>query len=206
MNRPLSICACTQTPNAAVASLASRWKSLPDQVSLQFTMRNELALIRPVAFFLSRKAATLGLCNRRLEKGAAIAIQEALFNALYHGNLELSTDELRRERHSLLIGNQSTRVLQRQRMLPFMERLIHISAHLTSKEARFTIRDEGPGFDYVVCTPLVIDDGEPSRPRGKGLQRMFSLMNEVRFNAVGNQVTLILRRSAQGRLSPRTAA
>jgi anti-sigma regulatory factor (Ser/Thr protein kinase) len=205
MNRPLSVCCCSHTPNAAVKSLANRWEHLSDQLSLNFTMRNELALIRPVALYLCRKAAARGLCSSH-EEGAAIAIQEALFNALYHGNLELSTDELRRERHALLVGGPTTRVLERQKMLPFMQRLIHVSAHLTSTEAKFVIRDEGPGFDYVVCTPLVIDDGEPSRPQGQGLPRMLSLMDEVRFNRAGNQVTLVLRRTTKAHKTLRRVA
>jgi len=206
MNRPLSICSTFHETYTAIESLSDRWEISRDQFSLHFTMHNELALIRPVSLFLCRKAARLGLCHGEREKWAAIAIQEALLNALYHGNLELSTDDLRRARYQLLVGDRVDCILERQRTLPFMQRLIHISAVLSRSEAHFVVRDEGPGFDYVVCTPLVIDDGEVSRPTGRGLQRMFSFMDDVRFNEAGNQVTLCMRHTTHARINLRRVA
>ncbi len=119
-------------------------------------MHNELALVRPVAHYLCHKAAMLGVCRGKREKYAAIALQEAILNALYHGNLELSKDDLLRSRDQLLARDQTEFILERQRSAPFMLRLIHISAYFS----KFVVRDEGPGFDYVVCTPLVIEDGD----------------------------------------------
>jgi hypothetical protein len=199
MNRPLSTCNSIQNSHVAVESLSNRWEKIQDQLELHFTMHNELALVRPVARYLCRKAAMLDLCRGQKEAHAAVALQEAILNALYHGNLELSQDDLLRARDQLLVKDQMEFILERQRSLPFMLRLIHISAYLSRAEAKFVVRDEGPGFDYVVCTPLVIEDGEPTRPKGRGLQRMFCFMDDVRFNEAGNQVTLSLRRVARAR-------
>lgn len=125
-----------------------------------------------------------------------IALEEALLNALYHGNLELSSEELRKASDELLAYGNAKSILERQLADPYRGRRIQVSAKLTALEAEFVIRDEGPGFDYAVCTPLVIDDGELSRPTGRGLLLMYSFMDEVRFNEAGNQVTMRLGRSA----------
>jgi hypothetical protein len=117
-------------------------------------------------------------------------------NALYHGNLELSCDELRRASDELLVHRRAESIFQRQQALPYRNRRIHVTALVSHHEAEFVIRDEGPGFDYAVCTPLVIDDGELNRPTGRGLLLMYSFMDEVRFNETGNQVTMRLQRSA----------
>jgi hypothetical protein len=199
MNRPLSVCNSLCHSHVAVESLSNRWETQQDRLELHFSMRNELALVRPVSHYLCRKAAKLGVCRGKSEKYAAIALQEAILNALYHGNLELSKDDLLRSRDQLLAKDQTEFILERQRSVPFMLRLIHISAYLSCTEAKFVVRDEGPGFDYVVCTPLVIEDGEPTRPQGRGLQRMFCFMDDVRFNEAGNQVTLSLRRGSRSR-------
>ena len=42
----------------------------------------------------------------------------------------------------------------------------------------------------------MIDDGELNRPTGRGLLLMYSFMDEVRFNAKGNEVTMRIRRDA----------
>ena len=119
-----------------------------------------------------------------------IALEEALLNSLYHGNLELSADDLRKASDELLTSGSAQTVAERQRAAPYSNRRIHVRATLSTSAAEFVIRDEGPGFDYAVCTPLVIDDGELSRPTGRGLLLMYSFMDEVRFNDAGNEVTM----------------
>ena len=62
-------------------------------------------------------------------------------------------------------------------------------------EARFVIRDEGQGFhvaEIPEATDLRAMDGEA----GRGLVLMRTFMDDVAFNEVGNEVTLIKRRSA----------
>jgi serine/threonine-protein kinase RsbW len=62
-----------------------------------------------------------------------------------------------------------------------------------------TIRDEGLGFD-----PSSIPD--PTRPEnlmrpcGRGLFLMRQLLDEVSYNALGNEVTLVLRLDSSGAL------
>ena len=60
-------------------------------------------------------------------------------------------------------------------------------------EARFTIRDEGPGFDpAMLSNPTQAENLERCSGRGLLLMRMF--MDEVTFNSIGNEVTLVKRR------------
>ena len=61
---------------------------------------------------------------------------------------------------------------------------------MSSTEARFTIRDEGSGFDTSLPrNPTLPDNIERYSGRGLLLMRMF--MDEVLFNAAGNEVTLV---------------
>ena len=67
---------------------------------------------------------------------------------------------------------------------------------MTRTDATFVIRDEGPGFDVA---QLPAGDGlaEAERGAGRGVILMRSIMDEVSYNAAGNEVTLIKRRSPE---------
>ena len=65
-------------------------------------------------------------------------------------------------------------------------------ARVTNTEARFVTRDDGEGFDPSrlpdLTDPTSLDAG------GRGLLLVRTFMDEVRFNAKGNEITLIKRR------------
>src|SRR5205823_758089 len=78
--------------------------------------------------------------NGRIRVG--VALEEALLNGLYHGNLEVSS-ELRQD------GGNAFQELaeQRRRRPPYAARRLHVHVRLRPEEAVFVVRDEGPGFD-----------------------------------------------------------
>jgi Histidine kinase-like ATPase domain len=177
-------------------SFSHDWDEALEQMELRFTLENNPNLIQPLVAYLCERAVAFGLCEETLEKHIGIALHEALLNALYHGNLELSSADLQQAGDELTTRGSAPSITARQRAAPYCHRQIYVRAMLSSDMAEFVIRDEGPGFDYAVCTPLVIDDGELGRPTGRGLLLMYSFMDEVRFNAVGNEVTMLIRREA----------
>ena len=54
----------------------------------------------------------------------------------------------------------------------------------------FTVRDEGPGFDPSKL-PDPTDPANLEKISGRGLLLMRTFMDEVRFNATGNEVTMV---------------
>src|SRR5436190_55213 len=75
-----------------------------------------------------------------------VALEEALINALYHGNLELTSEELA-EFRSRLLESDLDPVEERRALEPYASRHIHVEGKINDREARIVIRDEGPGFD-----------------------------------------------------------
>ena len=76
----------------------------------------------------------------------AVALSEAIINAIDHGNLELDS-ELRQDDERIYhrLGDE------RRKQSPYRERRVRVSVGVTRSEATFTIRDEGPGFDVDDC-------------------------------------------------------
>ena len=125
-----------------------------------------------------------------------IAIEEALLNAMYHGNLEISAEELADARANLLDGYLTRLIDERRSKLPFCNRKIVVGAHISTFGARFLIRDDGLGFN-----PATIYERPPAerfeRGRSRGMTLMRSFMDQVTYNELGNQVILFKRPEPQ---------
>jgi CheY-like chemotaxis protein len=116
-----------------------------------------------------------------------VALEEALLNAAYHGNLEVSS-KLREIDHSAFYE------LARQRMAssPYKERRIYVDVEITPDQVAYVIRDEGPGFDLKTL-PNPTAPENLDRPCGRGLLLMRTFMDRIDYNDAGNQVTMVKR-------------
>lgn len=151
----------------------------------EFILENDPAMIPPLVNFLHRSIRTVGLCDEGDGIRVCVAIEEAVNNALFHGNLEL-TSELRE------VDPSGYRDLmeQRRQAPPFAERRVMVDVRLTRDRGVFVIRDEGPGFDPDAL-PNPTDPEQIERASGRGLLLIKTFMDEVGFNEVGNEVTLV---------------
>ena len=131
----------------------------------------------------------LGLCDDESERiRFGVALEEALSNAMYHGNLE--ADSGLRERDPAAFDRL---IQQRRREVPYCERRILVEANLDTDQAVVVIRDQGPGFNPN-SLPDPTDPDNLDRVGGRGVLLMRTFMDDVQFSDRGNQVTLIKRR------------
>ncbi len=106
--------------------------------------------------------------------GTLLAVDEALQNAIIHGNKE----------------NE--------------EKLVSVMYYISADSIEITVRDEGNGFDwqkkmeeYEVLKNR-IDDPEVKMAFSKGLFLILKVMDEVFFNDKGNEITMIKFKKAEG--------
>ena len=149
-----------------------------------FVLGNDPCLLVALATQLRESVRTLWQCDEVQVLRIGMAIEEALINACYHGNLELSSS-LRDQ------DDDSYRRLARERarQVPFAQRRITVQFQCGSRFFYCTIRDEGPGFDPD-SLPNPFSEESLTRPSGRGLTLIRSFMDEVRFNDRGNEITL----------------
>lgn len=157
--------------------------------SSQFVVENDPALVPPLVAHLREDLIEIGLCDVTEAMRAGVALEEALLNAIYHGNLEVSSD-LRQD------GDEEFHKLVRvrQREEPYASRHVRVFARLTPTKAVFVIMDEGPGFD-VTNIPDPTHPDFQDRPSGRGVLLMRTFMDEVRYNAKGNRVRMVKKKS-----------
>jgi CheY-like chemotaxis protein len=152
-----------------------------------FEIGNEPELISPLVQLLQEEIDGLGVLDRPARIRIRVALQEALTNALYHGNLEVDSD-LRQDDERVFFELAEARRLQE----PYKSRRIQIATHLDRHAATFVVRDEGPGFDTSrIDQP--IDPEDLLRIGGRGLLLIRTFMDEVTFNPLGNAVTMLKR-------------
>lgn len=156
--------------------------------SSQFVLENDPALVPPLVSQFREDLIEMGLCDLTGATRAGIALEEALLNAVYHGNLEVSS-ELRAN------GDEAFHKLARERreQAPYAARRVRVTARLTPTSGTFVIMDEGPGFD-VSKLPDPTHPDFLERPSGRGVLLMRTFMDAVEYNKTGNRVTLTKRR------------
>jgi CheY-like chemotaxis protein len=160
--------------------------SMTESESTFMLRDNDTQFIGPLLEYVNGCLRSAGICDEGGEDMVCLALEEALRNAVHHGNLELGSD-LR----SLEDDEVFNRVMEeRRRTPPYCDRNVTVRISISAQRACFVIRDDGPGFD-----PNKLPD--PTTPEnleavcGRGVWLMRSLMDEVRYNTKGNEVTLI---------------
>jgi CheY-like chemotaxis protein len=163
---------------------------------VRYVLSNDSSLIPPLVDQLQQTIAAVGLVDDTARVQMAIALEEALLNSLYHGNLEMNADQLEDLRSSLLCPQGGNPLSERSQQEPYRNRQIHVDVAISRESGRFVIRDDGPGFDPTQV-PDPTDPANLTRSSGRGLVLMRMFMDEVQRNASGNEVCLIKRRERE---------
>ncbi len=150
----------------------------------EFLLRNDTSLIPSLVGYLQSSLTMTNLVDDADRMRIGVALEEALINAIHHGNLEVSSD-LRQ----VSLESYHDLVRLRSQQSPYRDRQVHVFARFSRDEAEFRIRDEGPGFDPQ-SLPAPDDPANLDRPSGRGLVLMRFVMDEVLFNEQGNEVVL----------------
>lgn len=151
---------------------------------------NDWSRINTIVRFLQDGVAYMGLLDHTDRTRLGVALTEALFNAILHGNLDIGS-EIREE--GLIPFFELAR--SRSQESPYRDRRVFVEATCSRSDCRFVIRDEGKGFD-VAALPDPTDPANLERASGRGVRLMQMFMDEVTFNEAGNEVTMFKRRDS----------
>jgi CheY-like chemotaxis protein/anti-sigma regulatory factor (Ser/Thr protein kinase) len=147
---------------------------------LNFVLHNDVSLISPLVRTAQEMLRSLPLGEESERLRVGVALEEAIQNAILHGNLEIGSSEQE---------GRSPAEIASERMwtAPYYERRVYVSVKISREEAVFTIRNEGAGFDASL---FETDEFNTDDPRGRGIRLMRTFMDEVRFEDSGRTVIL----------------
>ena len=155
---------------------------------VEFQLENDVELIMSLVQFLQDAVRGMRLCDETDRIRLGVALQEAMMNACFHGNLEISSSLREGDHHAYY-----DLAKERACLPPYSSRRITVSMTVSAEEAVFIIGDEGPGFDpHAIPDPRAPQNLE--KPSGRGLLLMQTFMDEDRYNSRGNVVTMVKRR------------
>lgn len=154
---------------------------------LELTLTNNLTVVRAMVSMAQQMLRCLPLADEVERLRVAIALEEGLKNALYHGSLEIGATEPKPSR-----ADYATLAGQRMYAEPYRDRRIHVTVDIDRNRAEFLIQDDGPGFNHrEEAQSVSLEDQEHAAARGLSL--MHTIMDEVVFNDAGNEVRLVKR-------------
>jgi anti-sigma regulatory factor (Ser/Thr protein kinase) len=157
----------------------------------QFKLENDPSLIPALLDFIRESMIRLHLGDPAQQRQVAVAVEEALLNAMLHGNLELPELTIRDARQKLHEGKTSELVEDRRKDPMYGQRRVLIGIDLTHSKAQFVIRDQGNGFDTKSLRARD-DPNNISNLNGRGLTLIRNFMDEVTFNENGTEIRMAL--------------
>lgn len=168
---------------AQMARSQSRLMHYLRDSTLSFDLTNDPALLMSCVNELLAILRCLPLGDEAERLRVGIALQEALNNACFHGNLELTEEEYQSDEFAEIVA-------ARMWTAPYVNRRIFLQAVISRTRAEFVIRDQGRGFN----SDMLGDDDDASSSnirQGRGIRLMRSSMNSVEFSETGNEVRMI---------------
>lgn len=155
-----------------------------------FDLPSDASMISPLIGLLMQVVAGMELVNSSELTRIGVAIEHALVNSMYRGNLELGPSVTPNHR-ALVYDDATTDLIEKRKQSdPYQNRRVHVEAAATKEEIRILIRDQGKGFD----TSQIPGPGDPKvldTESGRGLVLMASFMDELTFNDSGTEVTMV---------------
>jgi anti-sigma regulatory factor (Ser/Thr protein kinase) len=157
-----------------------------ERTEMRFTCR-QLAEAQAIALpIVNRLIASDRIAENDALK-IRLAVQEALLNAVEHGNLEL---ESKWKEEWMSDGTDKFSCMRRERLADpvYANRLVTIVSYFDGEFIEITLSDEGSGFAHQ----QVISANAPQNIScfGRGLTLMMNAVDEIRYGSGGSEVTL----------------
>lgn len=160
-----------------------------DAREIRYVLGSDLQALGDIVGQLEAQLLQIGTVDGTSVVQVAVALREAIVNAIVHGNLEVSSSLLEDGGVSF-----SRAIEERQRLEPFAGRKVTLVARYAPGEVSYVISDEGPGFDPSTL-PDPTDASNLEKASGRGLMLIRTFMDDVSFNERGNEIRMKKRLS-----------
>ena len=146
---------------------------------------NDFEGVNRIIAFMTQDLPSYGILNQEQLFRMNMLLKEAIENAIFHGNLELSS-QMRRDNPKLFYKTAA----QKRDIDPYINRKLILQYDISRNSAKYVVRDEGKGFAHAE----LLDPADPDnllRIEGRGLIMIMNFMDEVFWNDRGNEVTMV---------------
>ncbi|TWU45384.1 Chemotaxis protein CheY [Novipirellula aureliae] len=159
-----------------------------DEVTYQWRLTNDPSLVPDLIGRVESILSELIPFDQSQHMQIAMSLDEAIVNAIVHGNLEINSEIRQLDDGQVYFET----IDKRRKTPPYCDRRVLFRIEANRQRVTFTIRDEGPGF----CVDGVADATDPAnleKAGGRGLLLMNAFMDELQYNDCGNQLVMTKR-------------
>lgn len=149
--------------------------------SREYSLPADVEMANVISYELTKNLSGIGLCNTQTAENIALALREAVSNAMFHGNLEMSSKI--RETDGIKAYNEE--IEQRKNNPLYADRRVKLRYELTPDYVEYIIEDEGKGFDYKTL-PDPRDPENFFKKSGRGVLIIRIHMDEAEWIGRGN--------------------
>ena len=146
---------------------------------------NDFEGVNRIIAFMTQDLPSYGILIQEQLFRMNMLLKEAIENAIFHGNLDLSS-EMRRKNPQLFYKTAE----QKRDIDPYKNRRLTLQYDISRNSAKYVVRDEGKGFAHAD----LLDPADPDnllRIEGRGLIMIMNFMDEVFWNDRGNEITMV---------------
>ena len=116
-----------------------------------------------------------------------VALSEALYNALEHGNLGLHSSIMNEDLDEELADKLKKELLANP---PYSKKKVTVKYIIDGNKITYSIEDDGNGFDPSnVADPTLPEN--ITKCHGRGITLIKICMDEVSFNEKGNEIRMV---------------
>ncbi|MCA8988979.1 MAG: response regulator [Planctomycetaceae bacterium] len=154
------------------------------KIEVEYELGTHVDLVLPFIDELRDHLLMMNELSKQDKPRILLCAEEAILNAIIHGNLEISS-ELRQtepEQFHLLVR-------QRQVDPAYCERKIWVRILMSEHDLTLDIHAQGQGFDFMAIEDPTSDE-YLQRPSGRGLLLIKSFMDQVIFSDGGRKITM----------------
>jgi anti-sigma regulatory factor (Ser/Thr protein kinase) len=161
-----------------------------DGASGSFTIDNDIVAVPLYAGIGATILSQRGVINPDSKMHLQLALAELIVNAIEHGNCGISYDE---KTKALDEGISAMDLIAQKCRDPVIQaKKVSFLWEIKAGRSIFIIHDQGEGFDVKAHLEKVAHQDKYSL-HGRGIRMAASLSTELKYNAKGNQVALIIK-------------
>ncbi|MDR2142912.1 MAG: cyclic nucleotide-binding domain-containing protein [Treponema sp.] len=165
-------------------------KNLLDGVSGSFTIENDLLAVPLYSGIGATILAQRGLITPDSKMHLQLSLSELIVNAIEHGNCGITYEE---KTEALDLGISPIDLIAEKCKNPKINsKKVLFLWEIKAAKSVFIIHDEGKGFDVKAHIKKVTEQDQFSL-HGRGIRMAASLSHELKYNAKGNQVALVIK-------------
>lgn len=173
--------------------------SCAQEMRFHFELQNDPGLIKAMVGMVQQMAEGMQILSSEAQTRLGVALDEAILNAMCHGNLELSQKDMK-EVHAHHHADEIIECVDKRREeSPFCNRRVHVKIGMTRDGIKVIVQDDGEGFQTEALS---------KEDSTRGITLIKNLVDQASFNDLGNELTLVkLRdRAAESSHQPNPAS